>query len=291
MNLTVVIPCYNAAATLRDAVESARGAAQIVVVDDGSSDSDTRALMDAWQSNPPLPEITLVRLEHNQGLGAARNVGVQNAVHPWIAFLDADDVYLTDNGKSFAQAWSEFELTAPRAHWYYHPVREWMPPREPGRIRRGDPVRTPSDLLLKRSPLAPSATVLSSELARKFPFQTDRRLQGTEDLDLWVRLLYADYRPHRWSEVAWTAYRIGTGMSSAWGSHAAKIRIQRERFIRNGWMRSADLPAAEMELQRQLARSYHKAGRFVKARKAYRKAGFSLKTKALAFAAWLGIRV
>ena len=152
-------------------------------------------------------------------------------------------------------------------------------------------MRQPSDLLLKRSPLAPSATVLSTSLAQKFPFQTDRRLQGTEDLDLWIRLLYADFRPRHWSDLPWTAYRIGTGMSSALGSHAAKIRMQWARFVRNGWIQSADLEAAESELQRQLARSYHKAGRFLKAQKAYQKAGFSLKNRLLSAAAALGIRL
>jgi hypothetical protein len=51
------------------------------------------------------------------------------------------------------------------------------------------------------------------------------------------------------------------------------------------------LAAAESELQRQLARSYHKAGRFLKAQKAYHKAGFSLKNKLLSTAAALGIRL
>jgi hypothetical protein len=80
-------------------------------------------------------------------------------------------------------------------------------------------------------------------------------------------------------------------MSSALGSHAAKIRLQWARFVRNGWIQSADLAAAESELQRQLARSYHKAGRFLKAQKAYHKAGFSLKNKLLSTAAALGIRL
>ena len=133
--------------------------------------------------------------------------------------------------------------------------------------------------------------MLSTSLAQKFPFQTDRRLQGTEDLDLWIRLLYADFRPRSWSNLPWTAYRIGTGMSSALGSHAAKIRMQWARFVRNGWIESADLETAESELQRQLARSYHKAGRFLKAQKAYQKAGFSVKNSIFKLFTALRIRI
>jgi hypothetical protein len=290
VSLTVVIPCYNAAATVEAAVASARGAAQIVVVDDGSL-AETARLLDALLANNTYPNLEVVRLPQNAGLGAARNAGVARASQPWVAFLDADDVYLSHNAQSFAEAWGVFAATQPRGHWFFHTVREWSPPAPPGRVRAGDPVRQPSDLLLKRSPLAPSATVLSTSLAQKFPFQTDRRLQGTEDLDLWIRLLYADFRPRSWSNLPWTAYRIGSGMSSALGSHAAKIRMQWARFVRNGWIQSADLEAAESELQRQLARSYHKAGRFLKAQKAYQKAGFSLKNKLLSAAAALGIRL
>jgi hypothetical protein len=290
VSLTVVIPCYNAAATVEAAVASARGAAQIVVVDDGSL-AETARLLDALLANNTYPNLEVVRLPQNAGLGAARNAGVARASQPWVAFLDADDVYLSHNAQSFAEAWGVFAATQPRGHWFFHTVREWSPPAPPGRVRAGDPVRQPSDLLLKRSPLAPSATVLSTSLAQKFPFQTDRRLQGTEDLDLWIRLLYADFRPRSWSNLPWTAYRIGTGMSSALGSHAAKIRMQWARFVRNGWIQSADLEAAESELQRQLARSYHKAGRFLKAQKAYQKAGFLLKNKLLSAAAALGIRL
>lgn len=290
MSLTVVIPCYNAASTVEAAIASARGAAQIVVVDDGSS-AETAGLLDSLLATNAHPNLELIRLPHNTGLGAARNAGVARATQPWVAFLDADDVYLSHKHQTFAEAWSDFAATQPRGHWFFHAVREWSPPASPGRIRAGDPVHQPSDVLLKRSPLVPSATVLSTSLAQKFPFQTDRRLQGTEDLDLWVRLLYADFRPRRWSDLPWTAYRIGTGMSSALGSHAAKIRMQWGRFVRNGWIQSADLEAAEYELQRQLARSYHKSGRFLKARKAYQKAGFSLKNKLLTAAAALGIRL
>jgi len=290
VSLTVVIPCYNAATTVEAAVASARGAAQILVVDDGSH-TETANFLDSLVATNTYPNLELVRLPENAGLGAARNAGVARATQDWVAFLDADDVYLSHNSQSFPEAWCVFAATQPRGHWFFHTVREWSPPASPGRVRAGDPVRQPSDLLLKRSPLAPSATVLSTFLAQKFPFQTDRRLQGTEDLDLWIRLLYADFRPRSWSDLPWTAYRIGTGMSSALGSHAAKIRLQWARFVRNGWIQSADLAAAEFELQRQLARSYHKAGRFLKAQKAYHKAGFSLKNKLLSAAAALGIRL
>ena len=291
MSLTVVIPCFNALDTVLAAMESAKGADQVVVVNDGSTDPRVAEQLDRWAASGDFPGLEIVHHAENAGLGAARNTGVEHAHHPWVAFLDADDVYMPHAGQTFAEAWKAFAATPRRGHWFYHPVREWSPPSAPGRIRQGDAVQSPVDLFLRRSPLAPSATVLKTELAKRFPFQTDRRVQGTEDLDLWVRLLFSDFRPIRWSELPWTAYRIGTGMSSDLATHAARIRLQRERFVRNGWISSSDVEAAEMELQRQLGRSYHKAGRFLKARKAYQKAGFSLKNSFFKLLVALRIRM
>ena len=291
MSLTVVIPCFNALDTVLAAIASAQGADQVVVVNDGSTDPRVAKQLDRWAASGDFPGLEIVHHAENAGLGAARNTGVEHARYPWVAFLDADDVYMPQGGQTFAEAWKAFSATPRRGHWFYHPVREWSPPSAPGRIRQGDAVQSPADLFLRRSPLAPSATVLKTELAKRFPFQTDRRVQGTEDLDLWVRLLFADFRPIRWSEFPWTAYRIGTGMSSDLATHAAKIRLQRERFVRNGWISSSDVEAAEMELQRQLGRSYHKAGRFLKARKAYQKAGFSLKNSFFKLLVALRIRM
>jgi teichuronic acid biosynthesis glycosyltransferase TuaG len=277
--------------TVLAAIASAKGADQVVVVNDGSTDPRVAEQLDRWAASGDFPGLEIVHHAENAGLGAARNSGVEHARHPWVAFLDADDEYVPQRGQTFAEAWKAFAATPRRGHWFYHPVQEWSPPSAPGRIRKGDAVNAPADLLLRRSPLAPSATVLKTELAKRFPFQTDRRVQGTEDLDLWVRLLFADFRPIRWSELPWTAYRMGTGMSSDLATHAARIRLQRERFVRNGWIPSSVVEAAERELQRQLGRSYHKAGRFHKARKAYQKAGFSLKNSFFKLLVALRIRM
>jgi hypothetical protein len=88
-----------------------------------------------------------------------------------------------------------------------------------------------------------------------------------------------DARLASWAASAAVPARVDchSGLARARGDEAAAA--------------AADLAAAEFELQRQLARSYHKAGRFLKAQKAYHKAGFSLKNKLLSAAAALGIRL
>src|SRR5438105_3162891 len=85
---SVVIPCFNAArhiaATLKSAVEQSRPPAEVIVVDDGSSDRSA-AVAEAF--GPPVKVLR----QKNQGAAVARNRGVLEAVGEWIAFLDDDD--------------------------------------------------------------------------------------------------------------------------------------------------------------------------------------------------------
>jgi glycosyltransferase involved in cell wall biosynthesis len=89
---SVVIPTYNNASTLSQAIASVRGqvgpCGDILVVDDGSSDATPRVLEDLAG-----PDLRVIR-QQNGGPAAARNTGVAAARGEWIAFHDADDLWL-----------------------------------------------------------------------------------------------------------------------------------------------------------------------------------------------------
>jgi glycosyltransferase involved in cell wall biosynthesis len=86
--IAVVIPAYNRARLVASALESVlaqtRAPAEIIVVDDGSTD-DTAAVAQSFGA-------TVLR-QSNAGVSAARNAGVRIARSPWIAFLDSDDLW------------------------------------------------------------------------------------------------------------------------------------------------------------------------------------------------------
>lgn len=88
---TVIIPAFNAAATLGEAIASIRAqtdtAARIIVVDDGSTDR-TAALARAAGID--------VLVQERQGPGAACNRAIGEVRTPFLAFLDADDLWLPD---------------------------------------------------------------------------------------------------------------------------------------------------------------------------------------------------
>jgi cellulose synthase/poly-beta-1,6-N-acetylglucosamine synthase-like glycosyltransferase len=89
--VSVVIPAYNAAATIAAAIESVlaqtRPPEEIIVVDDGSKD-ETSAVVELFG-----PAVRLLR-QANAGCGQARNTGAREARGTWLAFLDADDLWL-----------------------------------------------------------------------------------------------------------------------------------------------------------------------------------------------------
>lgn len=86
--VSVVIPCYNSGATLGQTVASLRAQTwpnlEIIVIDDGSSDPATVAVLDE------LAGVRLMR-QANAGLPAARNAGFRAATGAYVLPLDADD--------------------------------------------------------------------------------------------------------------------------------------------------------------------------------------------------------
>lgn len=97
---SVIIPAFNAAATLDRAIESVRTqswpAHEIIVVDDGSTD-DT-----AERARQHGDAVRLIQ-KPNGGVSVARNAGAVAATGEWLAFLDADDWYAPDRIKLHAE--------------------------------------------------------------------------------------------------------------------------------------------------------------------------------------------
>jgi glycosyltransferase involved in cell wall biosynthesis len=92
--LTVVLPCFNEAANIAQAVHEARWAAvwssdrhQIVVVDDGSTDGTAEI---AGEVARDIPDVTVLRHDQNRGYGAALVTGLRAAQMPWVLLTDAD---------------------------------------------------------------------------------------------------------------------------------------------------------------------------------------------------------
>lgn len=96
MQVSVVIPVFDAAPYVAEAVESALAqpeSAEVLLVEDGSRDGSLTVC-----ENLARKHERVVLLRHpngaNRGPGASRNLGIRAARCPFVAFLDADDYYL-----------------------------------------------------------------------------------------------------------------------------------------------------------------------------------------------------
>lgn len=95
--VSIVMPCYNAAPHLREAVESvlrqSYANVELIVIDDGSTDDSPAIAAALATANPG--RMTLLRTER-AGPYPARNVGIARARGEFLAFLDADDYWRHD---------------------------------------------------------------------------------------------------------------------------------------------------------------------------------------------------
>ncbi|HRD06414.1 MAG: glycosyltransferase family A protein [Saprospiraceae bacterium] len=94
--VSVIIPVYNGARFIKRAVASADALSEvreIIIINDGSTDETAAILEELCENNPKLK---LVHQHVNMGVSVARNLGLKAASMPFIAFLDADDVYLSN---------------------------------------------------------------------------------------------------------------------------------------------------------------------------------------------------
>jgi glycosyltransferase involved in cell wall biosynthesis len=175
------MPAYNAAPFLADAIRSVREQnwpeLEIVVVDDGSVDG-TQAVLDKLSG----PDLT-VQIQSNLGPAAARNRGIVTARGTWVAFLDADDLWMP--GKLEAQI--EALQANPSCKFCYadaiHRDLEGHESIHRPRSARGDLL-----INLLFGPQFPTATAIvhGNCFARVGFF--DPALRAGEDWDLWLRL-------------------------------------------------------------------------------------------------------
>lgn len=304
--VSVVVPCYNAeryiGATL-DAVLAQTGAElEVIVVDDGSRDGSAALVERAY------PQVKLIR-RANAGVAAARNTGIDAATGDWVAFCDADDIWLP--GKLAAQFAAMQAVPGCRMSytaWHVWPSAEPLPPAAllaELQAAAGDEARWRGatgwlypELLLDCVVWTSTVLMQRSLLAEIGGFPTDLRIG--EDYDLWLRASrvtriervarpFALYRQHPQSitRSAPSANYKGRVIQSAidrWGYAGPDGRQAEEHTVRAMLAKTwSDYAAAQLDAgQRAASRT--------SAREALRLVGTHVPAWKLLLKSWLPLR-
>jgi len=98
--VSIIMPCYNSEKYLSESIESVLGQSmkewELLLIDDASTDR-TCAIIESYANKEP--RIRPFFLESNSSAAVARNIGIQNSKFKYIAFLDSDDLWVTNKLK------------------------------------------------------------------------------------------------------------------------------------------------------------------------------------------------
>lgn len=185
---SVVIPLFNRAATIttviKTVLEQSEQDFEIVVVDDGSSDSP-KAVIDKIAD----PRITYIYQE-NGGGSKARNQGMRAARGRFIAFLDSDDFFLKDHLKN-ARAVLEHQTNACTYTQVKVDRGDGLFFLKPHRaLRAGEHIS--EYLMADRGFVQTSTLIIPNELARKI--QYDEIIKSGQDYDFAIKICAAGYK-------------------------------------------------------------------------------------------------
>ena len=195
-DVTAVIACFNYGGYLREAVDSvlAQGA-RAVVVDDGSTNRETHAVLDA------LPARVEVVRQENRGVCAARNAGLSRVDTPYAIVVDADD-RLAPGALHAMRAPLDAEPTLGVAYGTMRFFGAWQ-----GELRFPD---YDGYRLLYRHTIGLSALMRREIVDNTGGF--DPAFEGYEDWELWVNALAHGWRGRRVDAVT-LEYRRHPGTS------------------------------------------------------------------------------
>jgi len=187
--VSVVIPAHNALPMLLGAIESTLMQSlrpqEVVVVDDRSTDGTAEVVANHFAA---FPEVRILR-GHFGSAAAARNAGWRETHHPWVAFLDADDLWFPQKLMRAAAALRTF----PVAGWFFSDgvfkpmggeARSWL--SSYADLPKSY-VGHPTAQLLEVNFILTSSVVVRRGLLESLG-GFDDSMSHAEDIDLWIRL-------------------------------------------------------------------------------------------------------
>ena len=179
--VTVIIPTYNRASFLKEAIDSVLSQTyrnfELIVVDDGSTDGTSELLLSYGH------KIKVIK-KANKGPSASRNRGIKAAKGDWIAFLDSDDVwkpYKLEKQVQFIKDNPEIKICQTEEIWIRNGKR--VNPRKKHEMHSGWIYEQCLPLCI----VSPSSVMIHRDVFEKVGL-FDETMLACEDYDLWLRI-------------------------------------------------------------------------------------------------------
>lgn len=181
--ISVVIPTYNRANYLKEAIKSVLAQThrevQIIVADDGSTD-DTASVVSSFGDKVKY------LFQDNLERGAARNYGIRNSAGEYVAFLDSDDLWLPDHLQTCLKT-CESTGAVYSGSYLIDEAGKTI-----GKLSASsfgsDPLREIVAGYSSRGCNSSSCLIKKSMFGTAGNFSEKRELSGSEDWEMWVRL-------------------------------------------------------------------------------------------------------
>ena len=208
---------------------------ELIVVDDGSAGEPFRPVDD--------PRVRVLHSERSEGVARARHRGLVAARHPWVAFLDDDDLWAPDHLRRTLGARSDGE------QWGYAGQIVIDPESRPRYIRPAPPASSMREQLMRVNAIGtPSSVLARTELVRAIG-SFDAQFSVMADWDMWFRLL--ERSPPASSSAPTVAYR----------RHPGNMHLRMDEALAEmERLRSRHGPVGDGEFTTWVADGYRKRG-------------------------------
>jgi len=214
--VSIITPVFNSAATLQETLESVLAQTynsweMLCVFDSGTADS-SREIVRQYQARDS--RFRLIELEKEKGCGAARNEGFRQAQGQFIAFLDADDLWLKEKLENQIR-WMQEKNLAFTCTGYQRMSHDGVLGNT--QILPKD-VATYEDILKNNSVCCPTV-VINQDLTGPFSMKNTY----AEDMILWLELIKKGFPCHGLKDVL-LHYRVAEKSRSSFKVKVLKAR-------------------------------------------------------------------
>jgi glycosyltransferase involved in cell wall biosynthesis len=179
---SIVIPTYNRADFIVKAIESIVNQTyqnfEIIIVDDGSTDNTEDIVKNVVNNKLKYFKIP------NSERGFARNCGTKKSVGDYVTFLDSDDVLLPNYFSNAIETINKYNSPP-----FFHLGYEIVNTDHSNHLKVTNLINDDIDFLVKGNSLSCMGCFLRADKSREFLFNEDRNLSGSEDWELWLRVL------------------------------------------------------------------------------------------------------